>query len=257
LVAAPNGLTGSCGGGTITAVPGSATVTLAGAILPPGGGCTFSVNVTGSTPGMYPNVTDPVVSANGGSGLPASATLTITGGAGDSYQVRYAANLNIGDSFVDITNTGASGNLCVNVYTFDQSEELLSCCSCFVTPNGLASLSVKQSLISNNLTPEVPNSVVIKLLATTGGTSGTSCNASAPTFGTLAAGMRAWGTTLHAAPTSPVSYAVTETPFSISVLSQGELNHLTSFCGFIQSNASGFGICKGCTIGGLGATTQQ
>lgn len=26
--------------------------------------------------------------------------------ADDSFQVKYAANLNIGDSFVDITNTG-------------------------------------------------------------------------------------------------------------------------------------------------------
>ena len=71
---------------------------------------------------------------------PASATLVVTSPV-DSYQIRYAANLNIGDSFVDVTNNGASGgNICVNVYTFDQSEELLACCSCFVTPNGLAGI---------------------------------------------------------------------------------------------------------------------
>ena len=50
----------------------------------------------------------------------------------DFFQVRYAANLNIGDSVVDITNTGASNsaNLCANVYTFDPAEELISCCTC-------------------------------------------------------------------------------------------------------------------------------
>ena len=259
LVATPNGLAGTCGGGTITAVAGSNTVTLAGATLPPNSGCTFSVSVIGSTAGTYLNATDPVVSANGGPGLPASAPLVVGAtGPSDTYQIRYAANLNQGDSFVDITNNGASGgNLCVNVYTFDESEEMLSCCSCFVTPNGLASLSVKKSLIANNLTPEIPNSIVIKLLATAGGASAASCNAGTPTTATLAPGMHAWGTSLHAAPTSPVSYATTETPFSIATLSQGELNHLTSFCGFIQGNASGFGICSGCSIGGLGATTQQ
>src|ERR1035438_5330568 len=102
--------------------------------------------------------------------------------ADDTFQVRYAANLNIGDSFVDITNTGAtvangvSQNLCLNVYTFDPSEELISCCTCSVTPNGLVSLSVLNSLISNPLTPAIPPSVVIKLVASTG-----ACNASAVT----------------------------------------------------------------------------
>ncbi len=207
----------------------------------------------------------------------------------DAFQVRYASNLNIGDSFVNVTNTGAGstttsggtnslgfagGNICVNTYVFDQSEELLACCACFVTPNGLVSYSVKNQLISNNLTPEIPNSVVIKLLATVGptATSGSTggvngCNAGGivvgggapvPTGGTtLAPGMRAWGTSLHAKPTTPVSYGITETPFSPAALSQGELNHLVGFCAFIQTGASGFGICKGCSIGGLGATTLR
>ncbi len=191
-------------------------------------------------------------------------------GTADAFQVRYFSNLNQGDSFINLTNTGASagvgglvgftaGNICVNTYVFDQSEELLACCTCFVTPNGLASFSVKSQLINNNLTPEIPNSVVIKLLATAAGpaASASGCNASSPTTANLAPGLRAWGTTLHALPTTPPNYGVTETPFSISTLSQGELNHLTSFCGFIQFNGSGFGICKGCGVGGLGAATKQ
>jgi hypothetical protein len=32
-----------------------------------------------------------------------------------------------------------------------------------------------------------------------------------------------------------------------------ELAHLTAVCQFIQSNGSGFGICKSCSVGGLGA----
>jgi len=178
----------------------------------------------------------------------------------DSFQVRYASNLNIGDSVINVTNNGASGtgggigtisgNICVNVYTFDPAEELVSCCTCSVTPNGLQSISVRGSLTSNPLTPAIPTSVVIKLVASTGG----ACNASSVTA--LVPGMRAWGTTIHSLPTTPVSYGVTETEFSKSDLSAAELAHLTQFCGFIQANGSGFGICSGCSTGGLGAGKQ-
>src|SRR5271155_1661054 len=109
-------------------------------------------------------------------------------GPDDAFLVRYAANLNIGDSVVNVTNTGTSGgNLCANVYTFDPAEELISCCTCSVTPNGLQSLSVRNSLISNTLTAAVPTSVVIKIVASTGAV----CNASA--IAGLAHGLAVWG----------------------------------------------------------------
>ena len=171
----------------------------------------------------------------------------------DYFQIRYAANLDKGDSFVNISNTGASGgNICANVYTFDPAEELISCCTCSVTPNGLQSLSVLKSLISNPLTPAIPTSTVIKIVASSG-----ACNASTVPASNLAHGLLAWGTTLHAKPTAPVSFGVTEAPFSKSDLSAAELAHITTTCGFIQSNGSGFGICKGCAAGGLGASAPQ
>ena len=177
--------------------------------------------------------------------------VTLPAGA---FQIRYAANLNIGDSFINITNTGASNaaNLCANLYTFDPAEELISCCTCSVTPNGLQSLSVLKSLVSNPLTPAVPSAVVVKVVATTG-----ACNASVVTPSNLAAGLVAWGTTLHTQSTAPVTYGVTEGRFMGSTLSAAELAHITSTCGFIQSNGSGFGICKGCAAGGLGAATAN
>src|SRR5271154_3886591 len=173
--------------------------------------------------------------------------------ADDTFQIKYAANLNIGDSFVDFTNSGAtvangvSQNLCINLYTFDPAEELISCCTCSVTPNGLVSLSVLKSLISNPLTPAIPTSVVIKAVASTG-----VCYASAVTG--LAHGLLAWGTTLHQnTSTATPSYSVTETAFSQATLSAAEFTHLTSTCGFIQSDGSKFGICGGCPSNGLGA----
>jgi len=235
---------------------------------PPAGPCTNSTIEAASA--SFPALTLTVnVAANAAATVTNSATVTGGGAAAgatandpttitpvttpaltDIFQVRYAANLNIGDAYVDITNSGASGgNICANVYTFDPAEELISCCTCSVTPNGLQSLSVVKSLISNPLTPAVPTAAVIKIVSTSG-----ACNAAVIDPANFAPGMLAWGTSLHSASTSSASYSVTETPFSKAVLTAPELSHITSTCGFIQSNGSGFGICKGCAAGGLGAT---
>src|SRR5271165_3538670 len=171
----------------------------------------------------------------------------------DAFQVRYAANLAIGDSVVNLTNTGASGgNLCANLYTFDPAEELISCCTCTITPGALQSLSVLRSLTSNTLTFAIPTAVVVKIVASSSG----ACNAASITSDSLAPGLRAWATTIHQSPTAATSYSITETPFSAATLVAPELNHLTSYCGFIQAIGSGYGICQGCVTNGLGATTS-
>jgi hypothetical protein len=182
----------------------------------------------------------------------------IPGAPSDAFQVRYAANLNVGDSVINITNAGTQNaggaltNICANVYAFSPDEQLFSCCACPVTPNALVSLSAVADLISNTLTPARPTSIVVKMIATTGG----ACNASGVTAANLAAGMVAWGTTIHALPTTPVTYGVTETQFAQPGLSAAELTRLTSFCGFIQANGSGFGICRSCRLGGQGTVKQ-
>ena len=193
---------------------------------------------------------------------------------------------------INITNDGSSasgttggaflgngnGDLCIGVYTFDMNEELQSCCTCLVTPNGLVSLSV-EALNATNLTGALQTSLVIKLLAwsTTAGASTTappgtpappvtsSCNAASPgataTGGSamLATGMHAWGTTIHALPVGQRNtFTVTETDFSAANLSSAEFNHITQFCEFNQINGSGrSGQCKGCAAGGMGATTAE
>src|SRR5437870_9952618 len=170
-----------------------------------------------------------------------------------SFQIRYASNLTAGDSVVNINNTGANGaplngpgfggsigNICVNVYAFSPDEQLISCCSCLITPNGLVSLSVNQDLISNTLTGVRPNSVVIKLLSTQPASANnadptkSNCTQSAANAGLAGndtvSGALAWGTTLHAAPAPAGTFAVAETPFLSATLSQGELNSITSRC---------------------------
>ena len=180
------------------------------------------------------------------------------------YQVRYVANLNLGDSVINITNGGAggaglaagttaatTGALCINVYAFSPDEQMISCCSCAVTPNGLVSLSARRDLVNNTLTPAVPTAIVVKLLASTP-VAGT-CASSAAAPGNIQQGMLAWGTTVHAAAVVGGTDRVTETAFQQANLHSGEFARLTQLCTFIQANGSGFGICSSCRLGGLGA----
>jgi hypothetical protein len=188
-----------------------------------------------------------------------NAAFSLIGFDPDVFQVKTASNLNIGDSVINITNAGTANgpegalqNICANVYTFSPDEQLISCCSCVVTPNALVSLSANSDLVSNTLTPAHPTSIVVKIVAS----SAAGCNAANVPTANLASGLRAWGTTLHALPTTPATFGLTETRFSPAVLSTGELARITSFCGFIQANGSGFGICRSCRLGGQGAVSQ-
>ncbi len=244
VVATPNGLTGACGGSTITATAGGSLVSFSGATLAPGVSCTFAVNVTGTTEGTKLNTTSAITSTQAVDGDPATASLLV----GAAFQLRYAANLASGDSEFNFTNNGAScANICVNVYAFSPDEQLISCCTCTVTPNGLASISAKQDLLTNTLTPAVPGSVVVKLLATTGGP----CAANAP--GPLAPGLAAWRSTIHAL---DAGFGMTETPFTAATLSATELSRISAYCGFITANGSGFGVCKSCRSGALGGAKK-
>jgi hypothetical protein len=166
--------------------------------------------------------------------------------------------MSIGDSVINLTNAGTvggfepAGNICANVFVFAEDQQLVACCSCPLTPNHLKTLSVRNDLISNTLTPGVPVGVSVVLLASAGATG--TCNASTVTSTGLVSGLRAFGTTIHAKPDG--TYGVTENVFSPAGLSASELQKLTSYCGFIQANGSGYGICKSCREGAAGAARQ-
>ena len=190
----------------------------------------------------------------------------------DVFQVRYASNLTSGDSVINLTNNGfngaslsgpgfgtAVGNICVNVYAFSPDEQLVSCCSCLITPNGLASLSVNNDLIASTLTGTRPNSIVVKLVTTGAGPTftGTACTNSAAQAGSAAfpitSGLDAFGTTLHQANTG---FATTETPFGVASLSAAELASINGRCTNILGNGSTFGVCRSCRNGGLSSSLK-
>jgi hypothetical protein len=155
----------------------------------------------------------------------------------DTFKVNYFAN-NGGpcDETVRITNVGTqtgttadkSGDLCASIYVFDPMQELNECCSCAITPDGLLTLSVESNLTYNTLTGKALPTGVIKIV------SSTSCNAAKPV---PASGIRAWATHLQN------SGSVTETEFSDSTLSAGELASLEAKCSAIQLDGSGSGLC--------------
>ena len=79
VVATPNGLTGSCGSGTIAASAGSSSVSLASASLAANASCTFAVHITGTTAGAQNNTTSAVTSTEAGNGGTAAANITVVG----------------------------------------------------------------------------------------------------------------------------------------------------------------------------------
>jgi hypothetical protein len=188
------------------------------------------------------------------------------------YQIGFAANLNIGDSAINLSNDGllggfypnplGAGNLCVNVFTFDPAEEEVSCCACLVTPNGLVSLSAKNDLINNVLTPAIPSSILIKLVGTVPGTATggvhTVCNPT--TLGNFSSGILAWGVTLEPAAT-PGTFGPVNVPFIngndvVNSIYNPEIPDLFSVCALVQAEGSGYGVCGSCALGALSGTKQ-
>jgi len=236
------------------------------------------INVSGTAPtqGNFSTFTATYLSVSADVGSTISLVLTNNGEGGqadfdsvvltevaDAFQIQYISHVTSG-GVVNFTNSGSSrhgnapGNICVNVYVFDPQEELIECCSCPVTANGLASLEAAD-LIHNNLTPATPASIVVKLVATL--VDGRNATCDPGTAGSnkapLASGLRAWATALHSPTVAAGGALITsEDEFLNGSLSAAELNHLTTFCGFIEANGSGHGICPTCAPGALAGAKQ-
>ncbi|NVN97713.1 MAG: hypothetical protein HXX17_00180, partial [Geobacteraceae bacterium] len=77
VVATPNGLSGTCGGGSITAIQATSGISLSNATIAQSSSCTFSLNVTSIAAGQQNNTTGAVTSTEGATGNTASATVIV------------------------------------------------------------------------------------------------------------------------------------------------------------------------------------
>lgn len=165
----------------------------------------------------------------------------------DTLKVDYFANANTAgapDGTIRIDNPGTSGGgLCAAIFVFDVNQEMSECCSCYVSPDGLRTLSVNTDLTSNPLTGVVLNTGVVKIVSTLA-----YANRTCPTptsAGNLVPtpAVRAWATHIQNS-----NFTVTETASQDATLSTTEVNGLEGQCRAIHNVGSGSGIC-GCGTG--------
>lgn len=178
----------------------------------------------------------------------------------DTYQVNYYSNAHVtgapdGKVRIDNPGTNNASNLCADIYVFDNTEELLECCGCKLTPDGLRTFSINTDLTANPSNGIVPTTGVIKIISAT-----TNPNPAHPLWGQCDAtggfsftnqkgnivptpDLRAWATHIQSKGPSG-SYPATATEFQDSTLATWELAYLQKACFGIRQLGSGRGACK-------------
>ena len=219
VVATPNGLTGTCGGGAITATAGSGSASLAGAALAANASCTFSVTVTGTASGAKNNTTGAVGSTEGGTGNTASASVTVAAVSPPTISKSFgAANFVVGGSTslsFTITNPNPGASLSGVAFT-----DTLPAGVVIATPNGLSGTcgsgtitatagSGSASLAGGTLAAAASCTFSVKVTGTTAGTKNNTTGAVSSTEGGA-------GNTASAS-------VVAQPPAAIPVLSPGAL----------------------------------
>jgi hypothetical protein len=179
-------------------------------------------------------------------GASASAQVTTaTANASDtSFYVGYYGNANIGfpDATVTVVNPTSvgygpnGGSAYANIYVFTSDQEMVECCSCYVSANGILQLSLA-ALTANPLTGAPPTAGAIKVDSSTT----TYDAASVIPNGSL----RIWDTHVRetVGGSSPL-FTVTEVPLPQAVLSYTELEKLRNSCNSIEILGSGYGSCQ-------------
>ena len=173
--------------------------------------------------------------------------------------VGYYTNANSGapDSRMSVVNPGSvngfspAGDLCANIYVFTPDQQMVECCSCIVTPDGLRTFSVNTDLTGNPLISATLHSGAIKIVSSAAPNDSCSVSNSAVPLPIAATGytpsglLGSWIT--HANDAGNGTYSISETNFFPGALAANELHKLQAQCNAIsQSNSVGsvHGICS-------------
>ncbi len=150
IIATPNGLAGTCGGGTITASQATSLISLSGASLAANASCTFSMNVTGTAAGAPVNTTGNVTSTEGGTGVNAVAAIAV------------AAPPSIGEAF-GVASIALNGTTSLTFTITNPAANTIS-------ESGLALLDTLPSGLAVAPTPGLTNSCAGTATAAAGST---------------------------------------------------------------------------------------
>jgi len=188
-----------------------------------------------------------------------------------AYNVGYYLNANMGfpDAGLHIANPGSTGgfgsgdpstlsggDLCANVYVFTADQQMVECCSCKITPNGMQGFSLRDDLTSNPLTATPPHSGAIKIVSSFGGghrgaglpptvdteTARPSCDAGSDYW--PQGRLESWITHVRPQTGSP-AFTLTEIDFQTAQLSYSELLKLEQQCYAIEADPSKGGLGSG------------
>jgi hypothetical protein len=158
-----------------------------------------------------------------------------------SYYITYYGNANTAgfpDAQVTIVNpgstggwsitdgqsgTGVGGDLCANIYVFTSDQEMVECCSCAISPNGMLQFSLNTNLTANPLANSqvvpLPVAGALKVVSSRGPGCSSGSFASAAATYTPDGSLRGWNTHVRATvPGAPTLWTVTETPLRMAYL---------------------------------------
>ena len=155
----------------------------------------------------------------------------------------------VADQQIRLVNYGAAGtpmtspdgDVCANIYVFDANQEMISCCSCRITPNGLLTLSVGLNLASNPVTSVVPVSGDVKIVSTAA-VGNTRCTPLTYNGGILDS-LVGFGTHLQTSGGTILGTYLSETNIPFAALSAAEQGFLPQACQFARYLGSGKGVC--------------
>ena len=136
----------------------------------------------------------------------------------------YANTTGAPDATLRAINDGdTEANLWADIYVFDDSQELTTCCGCVITPDGLLSESVNKQLTAFPLTGKINTRGVIKIISSSTGPDANGF----PVVATPTAGIRAWQTHIQKLASG---YGVTEAAYADSNLASSEQALLQNLC---------------------------
>jgi hypothetical protein len=182
----------------------------------------------------------------------------------DTYQVDYYSNVfaPVATGTVHIVNPGTaltklnpdgkplngSGNLCANIFVYNNDEQVVECCSCLLTPDSERTLSINGNLLGNPINSgNVTADGVIKIISTAP-VKGVCPLPTGDTTITPTAGLRAWAANIQVQGTgsdsAPYSYPETEEAFAAAPLTGFEFEYNETECSAIGTSGSGPGICS-------------